>query len=64
MTQHLRWRKSSFSPGSNCVEMAVAGDAVAVRNSNHPDADTLQLSRPQVGALIAAALAGDLNPNA
>ena len=35
----LAWRKSSYS-GSNggaCVEVATAGPAVAVRDSNHPD---------------------------
>ena len=32
---HARWRKSSFSGGggSNCVEVADAGQAVAVRDS-------------------------------
>jgi hypothetical protein len=32
---HARWRKSSFSGGggSNCVEIAKAGQAIAVRDS-------------------------------
>jgi hypothetical protein len=32
---HARWRKSSFSGGggSNCVEVADAGQAIAVRDS-------------------------------
>ena len=33
------WRKSSRSGdnGGTCVEVATAGPAVAVRDSNHPD---------------------------
>jgi hypothetical protein len=38
------WRKSSRSNGAsnaNCVEVACAGPAVAVRDSKNPDAATL-----------------------
>jgi hypothetical protein len=38
------WRKSSRSNGAsnaNCVEVAFAGPAVAVRDSKNPDAATL-----------------------
>ncbi|MEU3163518.1 DUF397 domain-containing protein [Streptosporangium sp. NPDC006930] len=39
---NVNWRKSSLSGSDhNCVEVAfLSGGAVAVRNSNHPDAGT------------------------
>jgi hypothetical protein len=40
-----RWRKSSRSTNvSNCVEVAVTGQAVAVRDSKHPTGGTLILT--------------------
>ncbi|MGH3931415.1 MAG: DUF397 domain-containing protein [Pseudonocardiaceae bacterium] len=37
-----RWRKSSRSTDvANCVEVAVLGAVVAVRDSKHPSGDTL-----------------------
>lgn len=62
MTQNLRWRKSSFSPGSNCVEMADSGgDTVAVRNSNHPDAGTLHIARADLADLLTGIKAGEFD---
>lgn len=43
------WRKSSFSngqAGSNCVEVALVAEAVAVRDSKNPDGPRLEF--PQV----------------
>lgn len=44
----LGWRKSSRSGdgpvGGNCVEVAFAGSAVAVRDSKEPDGPTLAFS--------------------
>jgi hypothetical protein len=38
----VRWRKSSRSTDrANCVEVAVAADAVAARDSKNPHAATL-----------------------
>jgi hypothetical protein len=61
MEQLLLWKKSTFSPGSSCVEMADAGDVVAVRNSNHPDAGTLYLQRPALADLLAGVRAGEID---
>lgn len=62
MTDHPRWRKSTFS-GSNgdCVELAEVDEAVLVRNSNHPDGGTLTLDRVALAAFVAACRAGELD---
>lgn len=49
------WRKSSHSgsdPTSNCVELAAARRAVAVRDSKHPDGPVLRLSPAGFRSLI------------
>ena len=44
---HARWRKSSFSGGggSNCVEVADAGQAIAVRDSKDMQGSVLVLGQ-------------------
>jgi Domain of unknown function (DUF397) len=44
---HARWRKSSFSGGggSNCVEIADAGQAIAVRDSKDVSGPVLVLGQ-------------------
>jgi hypothetical protein len=59
---NLWWRKSTHSAQQDCVEMADAGvDGVAVRNSNHPDAGTLYITRPQLADLLAGVKAGEFD---
>jgi hypothetical protein len=59
---HLIWRKSSFSgPQQNCVELATTADAVHVRDSKHPERGHLTFAPAEVGALVAAARAGELD---
>jgi hypothetical protein len=59
---HLTWRKSSFSGTSGtCVEIAVIGDGVLVRNSNHPDAGTIVFTRRQMAAWVAGCKAGEFD---
>ena len=55
------WRKSSFSADNGaCVETApLTSRHVGVRNSNHPEAGTLLLSRPGVAAWIRGVKAGE-----
>jgi Domain of unknown function (DUF397) len=56
----LRWQKSSFSPETNCVEVAQLPDGtVAVRNSNHPDAGTLHFTPSEMAAWIDGCTAGE-----
>jgi ribosomal protein L2 len=62
MTDQPRWRKSSSSVDQgNCVELAELPDGVALRNSNHPDAGTLVVSRAGMAGFVAACRAGDLD---
>ncbi|MFR9727280.1 DUF397 domain-containing protein [Streptomyces sp. MS19] len=53
-TEKLAWRKSSYSDGSggNCVEIAVLGGAVAVRDSKAPDQPHLLIPRDRFTALL------------
>lgn len=51
-----RWRKSSYSTSKideDCVEVAVASDAVALRDSKLPDAGHLTLTPAGFRALLA-----------
>ncbi len=54
----LSWRKSSRSTANgdngNCVEIAFAGPAVAVRDSKNPDAATLAVPAAAFAALLGA----------
>jgi hypothetical protein len=55
------WRKSRRSnPSGNCVEIAtLAGGAVAVRNSRHPDGPALVFTRSDWDAFLGGAQDGD-----
>jgi hypothetical protein len=59
---NLTWRKSSFTDNGMCVEMADCGDgAILVRNSNHPDAGTLTLTRAELGDWLDRCKAGEFD---
>ena len=55
---HADWRKSSYSGsggtgGGNCIEIAPLADGtIALRNSKHPEAGTLVLTRAEMHAWI------------
>lgn len=61
--QHdLRWKKSSWSPDTNCVEVAQRADgSILVRNSNHPDAGVLEFTPAEMAAWIAGCAAGEFD---
>ncbi|ONI84245.1 hypothetical protein ALI144C_16420 [Actinosynnema sp. ALI-1.44] len=40
------WRKSSFSAGAeHCVELAVTGDRLSIRDSKNPDGGVITVPR-------------------
>jgi hypothetical protein len=57
------WRKSSRSGANNanCVEVARVGDAVAVRDSKHPNHGTLVFSRGEWARFVGAAKNGEFD---
>jgi Domain of unknown function (DUF397) len=62
--QRATWRKSSRSSGGgngDCVDVADLGDAVAVRDSKHPDGAVLAFSPSEWRAFIEGAKAGDFD---
>jgi Domain of unknown function (DUF397) len=57
-----RWHKSSHSSDtSNCVEMAVAGPVVALRDSKNPTGSVLALPPPAWRAFTTALSADDFH---
>jgi hypothetical protein len=56
MSSPVAWRKSSRSGGSSgqsdCVEVAALSGAVGIRDSKHPTAGHLSISRSEFAALI------------
>jgi hypothetical protein len=61
--RHATWQKSRRSNSQgNCVEMArISGDAVAVRNSRHPQGPALIYTLAEIEALILGAKDGDFD---
>ena len=60
--KELVWIKSSFS-GANgsCVELAEAGDAILLRNSNSPEQGVIRFTGAEVAAFIAGCRAGEFD---
>ncbi|MFB4313687.1 DUF397 domain-containing protein [Actinomadura sp. 21ATH] len=54
----LDWRKSRWSGGGNCVEVARCGPSVLIRDSRDIGRPPLALSRTQWNALVRAVHAG------
>ncbi|TDD27782.1 DUF397 domain-containing protein [Actinomadura sp. KC06] len=52
-----KWRKSTYtgSNGGNCVELADAAGAVAVRDSKDPDGPVLLLTRAALRTAVQSA---------
>jgi hypothetical protein len=59
-TDH-RWRKSSASGATDCVEVAVVGDGVLVRDSKAPDAGILRFTYDEWRAFLVGAQAGEFD---
>ncbi|WP_238006718.1 DUF397 domain-containing protein [Dactylosporangium sp. AC04546] len=56
----LTWRRSSRCEANNCVEVAVAGDMVMIRDSWSPTGPFLRFSREDFAAFAAGLARGDL----
>jgi hypothetical protein len=58
-----QWRKSSRSGGQGgaCVEIADLGDAVAIRDSKHPDGPKLAFTASEMADFAARVKAGHLD---
>ena len=55
-----RWIKSGRSGnGGNCVEVALLGDGVAVRDSKDPDGPVLRFTRAEWAAFTDGVRAGE-----
>jgi len=67
LVTRAEWRKSSFSGdggkgGGNCVEVAALADGrIAVRNSNHPGAGAVLVTRAEMHAWITGCKAGEFD---
>lgn len=59
----LVWRKSTFSDGGgSCVEIAkLPSGNTLVRNSNHPDAGTVEFTPAEMTAWVKGCAAGEFD---
>jgi Domain of unknown function (DUF397) len=59
----MTWHKSSYSgQNGSCVEVARTPDgSTLVRNSNRPDAGTIELTPAEMAAWIAGCKAGEFD---
>lgn len=55
------WRKSNHSGAGGCVEVAIQGDRVAVRDSKHPHGPVLEFSRVEWDAFLNGVRDGEFN---
>ncbi|MGB6162777.1 MAG: DUF397 domain-containing protein [Pseudonocardiaceae bacterium] len=56
------WRTSSFSSQGLCVEVALLDDGrTAVRNSNHPEAGVVLVTRAEMDAWLKGVKAGEFD---
>jgi hypothetical protein len=57
------WRKSSASGpySDNCVEVAFVEQAIAVRDSKHPEGPVLLFTQGEWDAFVAGVLNGEFN---
>jgi hypothetical protein len=55
------WRKSRRCDSSTCIEIAEAGDGMAMRNSQHPDGPVLLFSRSGWQEFVLGLRAGEFD---
>jgi Domain of unknown function (DUF397) len=60
--RHPAWRRSSYSTAaSNCVEVALSGPAVGVRDSKDPDGPVLATPVTHWAQFLVEVAAGDFD---
>ena len=57
----MNWTRSSYCSDNACVEVAVDGDEVWVRDSKDPDGPVLQFTADEWTAFVDGARAGEFN---
>lgn len=57
----INWRTSSFTDGVQCVEVAVIGDEIAVRDTKDRKGATLNFTRGEMRAFIEGVKAGEFD---
>jgi hypothetical protein len=58
----VQWRKSQFSGGGECVELATLPTGeIAVRNSRFPDGPVLVYTTAEIAAFVAGAKGGEFD---
>jgi hypothetical protein len=55
------WRKSTHSATGACVELTVAGDNIAVRDSKTPEGAMLVFTRPEFDAFVRGVVDGEFD---
>lgn len=56
---HITWRKSTASDSGGCVEVAVVGRSVLIRDSANPDGAVLRLPPAAWSAFLTLTRDGD-----
>lgn len=56
------WQKSTYSTVNGCVEVAVAGQGVAVRDSKNQDGPVLRFTHVEWDAFVQGVKAGEFDP--
>jgi hypothetical protein len=57
----LAWRVATRSAHGNCVEVARAGDSIAVRNSRHPEGEIIVYTKAEFAAFLDGAKKGEFD---
>ena len=60
-TSDLSWRRSTFCASSGCVEIAVQGGLVAVRDSKRADSPVLTYDRDEWVSFVRGVKAGEFD---
>lgn len=62
-TSDLAWRKSRASGTGNCVQVAVKGDQVVVRDSKDPDGPVLAFTATEWDCFLIGVREGEFDTN-